>query len=94
VLSAAVFVSSQPRVSSIDSCRVLCKHREVLSTESAADVLPLGARNPLPEAFKCALFRQFHSWMCCVKGLLHLGAVLPCLKGGEGNVGEIPAAGD
>lgn len=62
----------------------LCKHGEVLSTGSAADILPVRARNSLPEAFKCALSRQFHSWMCCVKGLLHLGAVLSCFEGWRG----------
>lgn len=67
-----------------------CKHGAGPFAESASE----NAANALPGAFKSALFRWFHGWICCIKGLLHFGAVLPSLKGGEGNAGEISVIED
>lgn len=89
-----ILIFLQLRVSSIDSWWVSCEHGAAPSAESTADILHLRAGNPLPEAFESALFRQFHSWICHVKGFLHLGAVLASLMGGEGNVGKISVTGD
>lgn len=71
-----------------------CKREAGPFAESASDVLLFEAGNSLPEAFKCAPSRWFCSWIWYIEVLLHVGAVLPGLKDGEGDVGKISVAED